>query len=113
MPLIQIKTNTAAPENAAEFLKETADEVAKLLGKPPSVMMSEFESGRTLLLGGSDDPAALIDVEGIGLNADQAPPVSAYLFQRIEQELGIPPSRVFIKFYDVPRGRWAGNGKIF
>ena len=113
MPSVSIQTNLSSEKVPATFLKNVADEIADQLGKPPSVMMAVLETDKNMLFGGSDEPTLLAEVDGIELSAEAAPGISNYLFGLVEEELGIPAGRVFVKFTSVERGFWAGNGKVF
>jgi phenylpyruvate tautomerase PptA (4-oxalocrotonate tautomerase family) len=53
------------------------------------------------------------EVKGIGLPDAQCGAFAEKISAFIHTELGIEPGRVFIDFTDLPRNRFAWNGKTF
>jgi phenylpyruvate tautomerase PptA (4-oxalocrotonate tautomerase family) len=66
-----------------------------------------------MLFGGSDDPVAFLELKAIGLPARKTRRLSEALCKLVEDHLGIPASRVYVKFITVPRGMWGWKGDTF
>ncbi len=114
MPLVRIQTNTSLDGDSENRLAAEATAiVARELGKPESITMAVVESGRSMTFGGTTEPTALIEVEGIELSADTAEGLSESFSNFSEDRLGVPASRTFVKLTTVPRGHWAGNRKVY
>jgi len=76
-------------------------------------MMTSFRGSQTMTFGGTTEPLAMIDLALLGFAPEKAPAVVQILTDLTATTLGIAPERIFVKFTDVPRGQWAGNGKLF
>lgn len=114
MPLIQIRTNVSLSEEATTvLLKEATTITARELGKPESIMMATASNGAAMLFGGTNDPTALFEIEGIELEAAPAPALCDALCDLAEAQLQVPANRVFVKLTNVPRGFWGGNRKVY
>lgn len=114
MPLLQITTNQEVARPDAEVITMEAGRiVAETIGKPESVMMASLRSDACLAFGGTFDPAALFEIEGIELSAEFSDMLSNRLSDLAEENLTVPASRVFVKLTNVPRGNWAGNRRVF
>ncbi len=114
MPLLQITTNQeVARPNAEALTTEAGKIVAQTIGKPESVMMASLQPQACLAFGGTFEPAALFEIEGIELPAEFAETLSSQLSDLAEENLKVPASRVFVKLTNVPRGNWAGNRRVF
>jgi len=114
MPLVKIHTNVSPPESERESLAAEAGAiVAEEIGKPESIMMARLEAGACLTFGGTAEPSALFEIEGIELSADPTEALCHRLSDLAEARLGAPAARVFVKLTHVPRGAWAGNRKVY
>jgi phenylpyruvate tautomerase PptA (4-oxalocrotonate tautomerase family) len=114
MPYFSIQTNQTMDASAGEDLTRKASAfAAELLGKPEAYVMTALQSGTAMTFAGSDAPAAFIEVRSIGLDEAQCGTFAAKISTFIQAQLGIQPDRVFIAFEDLPRSRFAWNGKTF
>lgn len=114
MPLLQITTNQEVARPQAEAITTEAGKiVAETIGKPESVMMAFLRPDACLSFGGSFEPAALFEIEGIELPPEPTEALSNQLSDFAEENLDVPASRVFVKLTNVPRGNWAGNRKVY
>lgn len=112
MPFIKVETNVRIEDRGA-CLKKISALAAELLGKPESYVLAVLEPEKALLFGGSDDPAAYVTLNSIGLPEDRAPELSAAVCGFLNAELAIPENRVYIGFGDIPRHLFGWNGKTF
>ncbi len=75
--------------------------------------MALVETGVAMTFGGTPEPTALFEVEGIELLAEPAAGLCQRLSDLAEERLGVPAARTFVKLGHVPRGYWAGNRKVY
>lgn len=112
MPLIKVETNVKAVR-ADETAKGISALAAEILGKPEQYVLAILEDDKTLLHGGTDDPAAYVTLDSIGLPEDRTPELSATICSFLETALGIPGDRVYIAFGNIQRHLFGWNGKTF
>lgn len=114
MPLVKIQTNQPLDSAAAESLAKAAIKVvAEVLGKPEAVTMATVDAGKTLVFGGTSEPAALFEIEGLGSDAEPMQALTTGLCELAESTIGVSGSRIFVKLASVPRGFWAQDRKVF
>ena len=114
MPLLRLEI--AAPVEPARkepLIKACSRVLAETTGKPESyVMVTLTECAGSL--GSASTPLVFADVRGIGgLDKKTNVRVSKALCDLIEKELGVPPSRVYLNFTDVPASNWGWKGTTF
>lgn len=114
MPYFSIQTSKPMEVTAAtDLTKKMSAFAAELLGKPEAYVMTALKPGTAMTFAGSHAPAAFIEVKSIGLPGAQCGAFADKISAFIHTELGIEPGRVFIDFTDLPRNRFAWNGKTF
>jgi phenylpyruvate tautomerase PptA (4-oxalocrotonate tautomerase family) len=114
MPLVRIQTNVALECSDADALANSATAiVARELGKPESITMAAVEAGAVMTFGGTGEPTALFEIEGIDMSAEPADFLCQALTDLAESSLGVEAARVFVKLTNVPRGYWAGDRKVY
>ena len=112
MPYLAIETNvTLTPEVESTLLAAASTLVASQLSKPESYVMVSITPKR-LRFAGSDQPAAFVSLQSIGLPRTLGT-LAAALNALVAERCGIPADRVFIVFSDVPASRWAHEGELF
>ncbi|EFJ15824.1 hypothetical protein SELMODRAFT_117499 [Selaginella moellendorffii] len=103
MPVLTIHTNVVLLDGSlmSSVVSKLSHEVAKTTGKPESYVMVLLHGGVTLAFQGSHESAAaygeLVSIGGLspGVNQDLCKAIARVL----EEELKVPPSRCYIKFY--------------
>jgi phenylpyruvate tautomerase PptA (4-oxalocrotonate tautomerase family) len=112
MPFVRVQLSPAVDDQ--DGLKaELSKAVAQALGKPESYMMVVLQPGTSMLMGGSPDPAALVEVRSVGtINPDQASALSGTLSQ-IVAKAGVDANRVYCNFAGVPGTMWGMGGRTF
>jgi phenylpyruvate tautomerase len=114
MPYFSIETNhTIAPSSQGNLMKETSAFIAEMLAKPESYVMVAIKPELPLFFGGSDDPAAFVRLKSIGLSKERCTEYSEKICSFVEQELEVPPERIFIDFKNLERDMFGWNGKTF
>lgn len=110
MPILTVQTNVADQHITDEFLAQLTSHVAQLLGKPEQYVAVHVLAGQRLFFGGTNEPAALMDLESIGLSKDQTKDISRELMGFFEEKLKVKSERIFIKFYPFD-GKFIGWNK--
>jgi len=114
MPLVSIQTSLKEIANVDSLLKELSNQLANLLGKPESYVMTLIKTSVSMTHGGSSDPACYVEVKSIGaINATSTKTVSNMICTLLEDKAGVPASRVYIEFKDVPANLWGWNSSTF
>ncbi len=114
MPYFSIETNqTVDPASNRELMKKTSAFIAELLGKPESYVMIAIKPGTPLIFAGSDEPAAFVRLKSIGLPKERSTDFSEKICGFVQQELKVPPNRIFIDFKDLERDMFGWNSKTF
>ncbi len=114
MPYLKITTSKPIDaEPKLKLLKAASKTIAAELGKPEQYMMVSAETPVSMLFGGSDAPCAFLELRGIGLPISRTEKLSQVLCALVESHAGIPPSRVYINFSDVPTNLWGWNSETF
>ena len=114
MPLLCITVSeTRADVDGEALLRSGSRLVAEHLGKPEEFIMVSWGRG-PLLFGGSDAPAAFVELRSIGgLDLETNDGLARALCALLEEAAGIPPARTFLNFADVARSDWGWDGKTF
>lgn len=112
MPLLQITTNVRL-DDTASLARAASRLTAGLLGKPESYVMVRINTDEELWFAGSDEPSAHLKLKSLGLPEANTGKYSAELCDFIEQQLGIPPGRIYIEFSTPPRHLWGWNSSTF
>jgi len=114
MPYLKIQTNLPLGKKAERtILKSASALVASELDKPEAFVMVALQPDTAMLFAGTDDPVAFLELKAIGLPAKRTKRLSAALCTLIEEHLGIPSDRVYVKFIDVHRSMWGWKGDVF
>ncbi|MDE3084405.1 MAG: tautomerase family protein [Verrucomicrobiota bacterium] len=95
------------------MLKEASSLVARELDKPEEFVMIALQPNTTMFFAGSDDPVAFLELKSIGLPGIKTKRLSEVLCALVEEHLGIPKDRVYVKFIDVQRSMWGWKGDVF
>ena len=113
MPFLAISTNAeVSKEKGRELVREASKAVSEGTGKPEQYVMVKF-SGGEMIFGGSDEPAAFLEVKSIGYPGKGVKDLAMSLTSLITSHLGVPGNRVYIAFEDVKGAMWAFDSKTF
>lgn len=114
MPFVKLETNIAIRETAqAELASKLSGLAANILGKPESYVMAVLEPGKMLVLGGTDEPAAFVTLDSIGLPEERTAELAGKICGFLETELDIPKKRTYIAFGNLKRHLFGWNGGTF
>lgn len=107
---------TSRPLDAAacgRLLPRLSARVAALLGKPERWVMVTARGGARLLFGGSDAPAAYLELASLGLAEPATKALSAALCELLAAELEVPADRIYIQFVSPQPAFWGWDGDTF
>ena len=111
MPLINVRTNISAVQEAGALLNKLSSALAVATGKPASYVMTLLESGVSMTFAGNEEPCAYVDIKSI---VSLTPPAMTDQFcELIKVSLGIEKDRIYIAFDDVNASDWGWNGRTF
>jgi phenylpyruvate tautomerase PptA (4-oxalocrotonate tautomerase family) len=116
MPLVSVTTSAKLPpeEKVRAFLRDLSSTVARLTHKPESYVMTCLVPRSAMTFGGTSDPCCLIEVKGIGGMGGGAPKeLSEALCALVQGGLGVPGSRTYVVFADIPARLWGFDGSTF
>lgn len=114
MPYFSIQTNRSVdPATLKALVVKASAFAADLVGKPEAYVMTAIMPDVCMTFAGSDGPAAFIQLKSIGLAESQCGPFAEAISRFVQANLGIEPDRVFIDLTELPRTRFAWNGKTF
>uniref|UniRef100_A0A1W7RA73 L-dopachrome isomerase n=1 Tax=Hadrurus spadix TaxID=141984 RepID=A0A1W7RA73_9SCOR len=114
MPCFVLNTNLPKEKIPPDFVKSTAELVAKTLGKPLSYIVVHINPDQLMGWGGGSDPCALASLMSIGkLGVQENKKHAAALYKHIEKHLGIPGDRMYISFFDADKSNVGYTGTTF
>lgn len=114
MPYLKIQTNLPLTKKAERtILKEASDLIASELEKPEEYVMIALQKDTPMIFAGTDDPVAFLELKAIGLPAKKTKELCLSLCILVENHLGVPKDRVYVKFHDVARSMWGWKGDTF
>lgn len=114
MPYLRLQTNVSLPSSRKDPLLARASElVSSHLGKDEKFFMGIIETEQCMFFAGSSAPLAFVELKALGLPAEKTRDLSRDLCELVENELTIPPDRIYVKFHNVNRGMWGWNGDVF
>ncbi|WP_456380195.1 phenylpyruvate tautomerase MIF-related protein [Thiolapillus sp.] len=114
MPLLTLTTNqslSAAQKTSLPTALST--EVARLLGKPESYVMVIVQDEQIMVMGGTTDTTAYLQLKSLGLPEIDTESLSAALCDLVTETLEIPADRIYIEFFNPPRHLWGWNRSTF
>ena len=114
MPLLSIETSLKEVSDKENLLKSISKEVATLLSKPESYVMTTLKSGILMTFAGTLEPSCYIQIKNIGtLGRDETKKISGRICALIEESMKIPSSRIYIRMEDVSPHMWGWDGSTF
>lgn len=114
MPLVQLKTNVALePDRARSLARKLGATAARTLGKPEAYVMAAVEAGQAMAFGGKSDPAALVQVLSLGLDAGACGGLVRDVSALVLAELSIPSERVFVACHGHDPAMFGWKGQTF
>jgi phenylpyruvate tautomerase PptA (4-oxalocrotonate tautomerase family) len=116
MPLIELDTSCDLSDaDKKQALAQTLSSLAaEGVGKPERYVMACVRDRVAMTMSGGSDACALVTIKSIGgLTKAVNQAVSARIAQTLQDELAIPPDRVYITFEELAPTHWGFNGNTF
>ncbi len=115
MPLVRLETTEKLqPDRKASLCARLSRICAEAIGKDEQWVMAVVADAAAMLFAGKPGPAAFVDLRSIG---GLTPRVNQALSERVcallEQELHVPPARVYLNMEDVRADHWGHDGGTF
>lgn len=113
MPFINTKTNQhISPETEKKLKKDLGRAIGYLKGKSESWLMLCFEPNQKMWFQGTDDPAAMVQVDIFGSASDKEyNALTKEIGTILNSELQIPQNRIYVKYSE--NTHWGWNGGNF
>ena len=112
MPFINVKTNAAVTKAQCDKIKSALGQaITALPGKSENWLMVGIEPESVLYFQGSDAPAAMVQVQTYGTNAQGTSDLTAKICAILNTELGLPQNRVYVSYFGT--ANWGWNGSNF
>ena len=114
MPLIRVEASVNPDENRKQtVLLKLSEKVSEITGKPETYIMASFTSAK-MIFAKQEGSAAYIDLKSIGvLGSEVNRRLSEAVCKVLNEELDIPPDRIYINFDNVERSDWGWNSGTF
>lgn len=110
MPFINTKTNVSISKEQETTIKTRLGEVISDIGKTESWLMVGFEDKVSLYFKGKDEPCAIVDISLYGkASANAYETLTKDVTRIVNEELGIRPDNIYIKYQEVDYWGWNGN----
>lgn len=112
MPCIETKVNVKIPKEKEEAIKAKYGKAIELIpGKSESWLMVTFEDEAKMYFKGSNDGGiAFVEVKLFGkASADAYSKLTGAITDILNEELGISPSKIYVKYEEVANWGWNGN----
>ncbi|KAL4435465.1 hypothetical protein ABPG77_006227 [Micractinium sp. CCAP 211/92] len=115
MPTFNLQTNVPGDRvSSSQLAADLSKAVSKATGKPEAYVMVSVSTDKPMMFGGTEEPCAYGELISIGaVGGDKNKAISAALAEVVQRHLGVPASRLYIKFYDVARTDFGWNGSTF
>ena len=114
MPCIETKVNVKIPKEKEIAIKTRLGKAIELIpGKSESWLMLSFEDECKLYFKGSDEGGiAFVEVKLFGkASGDAYSKLTGAISTILNEELGISPSKIYVKYEEV--ANWGWNGSNF
>lgn len=114
MPYVKIQSAASiSDQDKAALLKDASKQLAQLLGKPESYVMTAYQEAGAMTFAGDGAPCAFLEVKSIGLPTSATASLSKELCTLVNKYLNIPENRVYIEFANAPGAMWGWDGRTF
>ena len=114
MPLLALQTSARlSNQQRYNLLAPLSQILAECIGKPERYVMV-IVSETAMLMAGAEGPAAYADIRSIGgLSREVNRKLSERVCGLLQEQLGIPPDRVYLGFTNVSAENWGWNEGTF
>lgn len=111
MPFINVKANVNVAKEKAESIKSAlGTAITAIPGKSEGWLMVGIEGDYTLYFKGTDEPAAMVEVQLYGNASGNAmSALTGKITDILSDNLGIPADRVYVSYMCTENWGWNGN----
>ena len=111
MPVINVKANVNIAKEKAESIKSAlGTAITAIPGKSEGWLMVGIEGDYTLYFKGTDEPAALVEVQIYGNPSGGAmSTLTGKITDILNDNLGIPADRVYVSYMCTENWGWNGS----
>lgn len=111
MPFINVKANVNVTKEKAESIKSAlGNAITAIPGKTEGWLMVGVEGDHTLYFKGTDDPAAMVEVQLYGNTSGSAmQTLTGKVTNILTDNLGISADRVYVSYMLTENWGWNGN----
>lgn len=111
MPFINVKTNTAVPNDKETAIKSALGQsISAIPGKSESWLMVGIEPEHILYFKGDNSPAAMVEVSIYGsTDSESMNALTGEISAILNEQLSIEPSRIYVKYSQTPDWGWNGS----
>ena len=114
MAYIRIQTNCYMDETFQDALLTALSQlVSRRLGKSEDHVMITIQDSTKMILGGTYDPAAFVELRSLELDAEDTTPLADAIAADIKRYFQIPVDRIYITFNGVSESMWAWHNNSF
>ncbi len=114
MPCLKIQTNIQIEKTRIRAeQKEISRLLSEWLGKQEAFVMVILDTDKQMSFGGNNESCAFCELISLGLGEDRIRELSGKLCATLQERLGIPEERIYIRFEAPPRSHFGWNGKTF
>ncbi|TMW65371.1 hypothetical protein Poli38472_008013 [Pythium oligandrum] len=113
MPFIKVATNLPRASFVANnVLKAFSTSLTSVLATHEKAVMVQLEFDQDLILSGSTEPCAFINVRTIGkIDPEHNPKTYEALSATVLEQLNIPANRIFFNLDDIQANNWGYDAK--
>ncbi|MCM1577372.1 MAG: phenylpyruvate tautomerase MIF-related protein [Ruminococcus sp.] len=111
MPFINIKTNASVTKENAENIKSAlGSAITAIPGKSESWLMAGIEGDYALYFKGTDEPAAMVEVQIYGSPSGGAmSELAGKITEIVSDSLGVPADRIYVSYMCTENWGWNGS----
>ena len=114
MPFLQVTTDTdISQEAASKVLGECAELCCNILSKPLNFMQTALNINASMTMGERQGHKVFAELKSIGLPGESVTRLSEMLTNQLSDGFKVSPENIYLVFQDVPREKWAWNGRTF
>lgn len=112
-PSLILTTNVDLGDKKLDIMKACSKAISKHTGKPESYIAVSITDKADVIFGGSDDPTALGCLYSIGgISTESNGAIQSDVTELLEPH-GVKEDRIYINFFDMPRGNVGWKKRTF
>ena len=110
MPFINVKTNVSVSKEKMDKIKSALGQaITALPGKSEQWLMVGIDPDSALYFQGSDAPAAMVQVQTYGTNAQGTDVLTGKICEILSKEIAVPANRTYVSYFGTANWGWNGG----